>query len=367
MSKNKIIGITEAHGIAQEYMKYPPEGYEYKLLEPVPHWYDRFISSGAMGFYNYFVDKGVDLVEAPIFPAHTKHNWIYTPAEYSGTANFGFMGLPIPRGIRLSIIERVFKKDNFKKILFKSQAGLNTIKTYGGMQDPDILAKCEVVHPCVNIPAQRVKQAKEHINILFVGDFFRKGGANVVDAFEQLQSKYQNLKLQIIGNTHFDTNNQNLADTYRQKIANNPDITHQRVSREELLNDIYPNADIFASPTYQETFGFAILEAMAFGLPVVSTAHFAIPEIIQADKSGLLIETEQHPYISEFKGYLIEQIPHDFHQYMNEQVYEKLDMLLSDESLRDSLSQGAIARCKDKFSTQIRAEKMKAIYDEILG
>ena len=365
--KNKIIGITERHGIAQEYINYPPQGYQYEFIDRKPHILSRIVTSSAKGFFKYYEDPEIDIVEAPIFPAHTKQNCIYTPAEFSGTANFGLFGLPLPRSIRLKLIEQVFKRDNFKKILFKSQAGLNTLSTYAGQIDADIRAKCEVVSPCISLPELAPKKAKDDIIILFVGDFFRKGGANVVDAFEQLQTKYQHIKLQIIGNTQLDTHNQQLYATYQKKIANNPNIVHTKVTRAELFKDIYPKADIFVSPTYQETFGFAILEAMAFGLPVLSTAHFAIPEIIEDGKSGVLIETQQFDFIRRFKGYHVEKIPSDFHQYMNEQIYSKLEQLIVDETLRKSLSEQARLRCQDKFSTRIRANKMKVIYDDILS
>nr|WP_252732319.1 glycosyltransferase family 4 protein [Paraglaciecola arctica] len=231
----------------------------------------------------------------------------------------------------------------------------------------DLRTKCEVVNPCINLPELQPRKDKDNLVILFVGDFFRKGGANVVDAFEQLQTRHNNIRLQIIGNTQLDTHNQKLHSKYQKKITDNPNIIHTKVTRPKLFKDIYPNADIFVSPTYQETFGFAILEAMAFGLPVLSTAHFAIPEIIEENKSGLLIQTDQFDFIKQFKGYHVEYIPNNFHQYMNEQIYEKLEQLIVNETLRKSLTQQARLRCQEKFSPEIRANKMKVIYDDILN
>lgn len=363
----KTIGVTERHGIAKEYIDFPPDGYNYKFVFAKEHMVDKIVSSSAKGFYRCFEEADVDLMEAPIFPAYTKHNWIYTPAEFTGTANFGLFGLPLPRKLRLKMIEQVFKKPNFKKMVFKSHAGLSTLETYAGKVDADVKAKCAVVYPCIQPRSIAPSKPSDALVILFVGDFFRKGGANVVDVFEALQKQYPHIQLKLIGNTQLDTDNQGLLDTYQGKIAKNSSITHQRVSREELVSEIYPQADIFVSPTYQETFGFAILEAMSFGLPVVSTAHFAIPEIIDDGQSGLLIETAQFEFIRDFKGYHISHIPKDFHQYMNEQLYSRLERLIKDQSMRDQLAVNAIKRCQDKFSPQARAEKMKAIYDNALA
>ncbi|WP_339722124.1 glycosyltransferase family 4 protein [uncultured Paraglaciecola sp.] len=360
------IGLTERHGIAQEYCQFAPEGYEYRFIDRSPHLSDKIVSSSAKGFYAFFDDPSVSIVEAPIFPVNTQKNWIYTPAEFTATANFGIFGLPLPRSLRLLAVENVLKKDNFKKLIFKSHAGLSTLKKYAKNVDPIIVDKCEVIYPCVNITKVEKKFSEEQFNILFVGDFFRKGGANVVDVFEQLHSKYPHIRLNIIGNTQFDTTNTALANIYRNKIANHSAIVHKKVKRPELLTDIYPKADVLVSPTYQETFGFAILEGMAFGLPVISCSHFAIPEIIEDEQSGLLIETEQFEFISQFKGYSIKNIPTDFHQYMNEQLYERLERLVTNHRLCKSLSNNALKQCHKKFSPQIRANRMKSIYDEIM-
>jgi glycosyltransferase involved in cell wall biosynthesis len=56
----------------------------------------------------------------------------------------------------------------------------------------------------------------------------------------------------------------------------------------EALERMYSAADIFVLPTLHETYGMAVAEALAHGLPVVSTATGAIPDLI-GDEAGLLI------------------------------------------------------------------------------
>lgn len=49
-------------------------------------------------------------------------------------------------------------------------------------------------------------------------------------------------------------------------------------------------SDIFVLPTEREAFGLSLVEAMACGLAVIATATGGIPDIIEHDRNGLLVE-----------------------------------------------------------------------------
>ena len=52
----------------------------------------------------------------------------------------------------------------------------------------------------------------------------------------------------------------------------------------------FKTADMFALPSYIEGLPIAILEAMALGLPTVSTRVYAIPEAVKHEETGLLVD-----------------------------------------------------------------------------
>ena len=59
------------------------------------------------------------------------------------------------------------------------------------------------------------------------------------------------------------------------------------------LSDCYDRADVFVLATLQETYGMAVAEALAHGLPVVSTTTGAIPALV-GDDAGSLVPPGEH-------------------------------------------------------------------------
>ncbi|MFC6684922.1 hypothetical protein ACFQGA_10870 [Marinobacter koreensis] len=209
------VGITELHGIAQEIMANPPEGIEYVEVKSKKKWTDFFIRSPAKGVLNFFEGEDCDILEAPLFPILTNKPWIYTPARFSGATSFTFLGMPIPPFIKVFLVKLLFKRKNFIKLIFKSEAGANTLKTYAKITDEDFLKKVDIVYPCMRrVEDSLVRYNKKNITFLFSGDFFLKGGASVVDAFEKLQKEFNNIKLYICSSPDLRIKNKELRDRF---------------------------------------------------------------------------------------------------------------------------------------------------------
>ena len=92
------------------------------------------------------------------------------------------------------------------------------------------------------------------------------------------------------------------------------------------LEACYDSADVFVLATRQETYGMAVAEALAHGLPIVATMTGAIPELVGSD-AGVLVRVGDTPAL-----------------------VEALSRVLGDASLRARLAQGA-RRVRDKLPT----------------
>jgi glycosyltransferase involved in cell wall biosynthesis len=368
VNKQLVIGLTEQHGMAVEQANFPPENTIYKFLDYKVKGHS-IMHSPLKGYMSTYEESDCDAIEAILTPAKTKKPWFYSLAVYEEALAFSFKGIPIPKIIRAKYMEHLFVQDNFKKLLFWSEAGRKTLQSYGNVTNPVIIEKSAVVYPAIRSVEQALIQyKKEPINLLFNGNFFIKGGVNVVDAFEIVQKEYPALQLTLCCDEDIDfhTGDTELRQKYLDKISNNKSITMGRVPRETFLNTLLPNTDVYLLPTYGDAFGFAVLEAMAYGIPVIATNYMAIPEMIEQGKTGYMIDVSQYDCPKMFKGCYVEKLPLNFANHVTNSLVDYLFELLSSVDIRKSFGARAIEVTKSKFSFDQRAITMSEIYKNTL-
>jgi len=362
------VGFTENHGMAAELCEFPPNGIEYSFLK-ASRIGSKIFKSPIKGYMSQFDVSNCDIVEAVLSPIHTKLPWLYSLACFQEAMAWNFLGLPLPRTLRCQYMKQLFLQPNFRRLLFWSNAGKETLKTYANITDQRIWEKSEVVYPAIRSVSNDLLNFNDvKVNLLFSGDFFRKGGVNVVDAFEKASMKYPSITLRVCSdeNIDFNTSMSTLRSTYLKKVKSNEKITFGRISRSEMINNVLPNTDIYLLPTYNETFGFSLLEAMAFGIPVIATNHMAIPEIIEEGVNGYMIDTSSYDCEELFKGYIVNDIPSDFGNHVTNNLYNHLCTLIESAELRKKMGLAGIEIVRSKFSIEERNKKMLTIYEEAL-
>lgn len=113
----------------------------------------------------------------------------------------------------------------------------------------------------------------------------RKGAFDLINAFANLSEDEQS-KSQLIlaGDGEIEKAQQLVAELkLKEKVTFLGWINSRQ--RDELLSQ----ADVFILPSYNEGLPMAILEAMGWGLPVITTPVGGIPELVIAHQNGLLV------------------------------------------------------------------------------
>lgn len=360
------VGLTERHGMLVEQTQNPPEGVIYSFPE-AKRYGSKLFKSSIKGFMSDFDLTDIDIVEAVLSPIWTKKPWIQSLARFQEPLAYSLGGLPTPRSLRIALARIWYAQKNCLALTFWSRAGYNTLKTYGKVTSGALLDKSKVVYPAIRFVDTPLKTSTNtDVNILFSGDFFRKGGANVVEAFEKLQITYPEISLTICSDEKIDfiTQDVEMRHHYLKRIESNPRIRFGRISRKEMLESVLPETDIFLIPTYNEAFGYAILEAMAYGIPVVATNIFAIPEMIENNETGFTIDVDEYDMEKLFAGYIVNHIPEDLVSYITNQLTDYLQILIEDASLRTKFGAAGREVARTKFSVEKRNYDMLEIYQD---
>lgn len=128
-------------------------------------------------------------------------------------------------------------------------------------------------------PAQKT-HSDVQLRLLFVGQISqRKGLSYLLEAARRLKGR--GVSLTLVGRIHGDDK---ALDPYRNLFRYIPHVPRTR------LPDIYREADVFVFPTLLEGMPLVVIEAMASGLPVITTAHGS-GDIIRDGVDGFLVPT----------------------------------------------------------------------------
>lgn len=130
----------------------------------------------------------------------------------------------------------------------------------------------------VDVPAALVASARNPSAILFVGILERRKGLQfLLNAMALLRRDFPQMRLRVVGQGPSGPELQRLA----RRLGFGDRIVFLGHVEDLELERLYASSGIFAFPSLQEGFGFAPLEAMAHGLPVVTTTAGSLPEVVQ--------------------------------------------------------------------------------------
>ena len=139
-----------------------------------------------------------------------------------------------------------------------------------------------VLHPDPRfVPPQR-RPDDDTLRIVYVGRVeMTKGIALLLDAFDRLP--IQNAVLRIVGGW----STRRVRRRLQSRVTQHPRITVQPGDPLPVLQ----KADVFVHPSYEDGFGYAPMEALACGVPVVVTEDTGMKEYVREGVNGFVVPT----------------------------------------------------------------------------
>jgi glycosyltransferase involved in cell wall biosynthesis len=169
--------------------------------------------------------------------------------------------------------------------------------------------------------------------LVYLGGFANpvKGGANLLVALGKRALANTHVVLAGPGQLPEDFNPQDGIVEWRGWL--------DEVERDGLLRE----SGIFVLPSSSEGLPMALLEAMAYAMPIVATTVGGVPDLLTDGIDALLVPPEDP-----------------------EQLAEALDRLTADTALRERLGSGARKRARRLNAEDVTAE-LQTLYDQLLS
>ncbi len=183
-------------------------------------------------------------------------------------------------------------------------------------------------------------------NILSIGRFVEKKGHHILmQAFQKIKDKFPNATLTIIGRGELEgylktlSNQLNLGESFRLLNYLHKDKIHDHMASA----DLFCAASLEASNGDVEGIPNTIKEAMATGVPVISTFHAGIPELVTHNEDGILVKENN----------------------VNE-LAEAIEFMLNNRQLWKEYTIRARNKIEQKFDQNKQLLQQAKYYDELL-
>jgi len=163
--------------------------------------------------------------------------------------------------------------------------------------------------------------------VLFVGSVrLLKGNHYLAEAYRILKSRGVNLEFRVVGPCR--------PYIFQSRLFEGPHYVGQ-VPRDRVREE-FAQADVFAFPTLSEGFGLAHLEAMACGIPVVTTPHCG--SAVRDGIDGFVVPIRDAVALA-----------------------ERIEQVVRDRALRDSMGRRARERARNYSWSRYSQSMLEAI------
>lgn len=194
-----------------------------------------------------------------------------------------------------------------------------------------------VYNPCPIISETNQYEKQNHI--LFSGTLYEgKGYKDLIKAFAKIADRYPDWKVILAGNGEEDQ---------ARSLAKDLGISEQVVLlgwvKNEAKHKAFSEAKVLCLPSYAEGFPMAVLDAWAYGLPVITTPVGGVPDVAIDGENMLLFEP------GDVDGLALD-----------------LDRIISDVVLRDKIAKESRKLATTIFNLTSISRQLSVLYEGLL-
>ena len=212
----------------------------------------------------------------------------------------------------------------------------------------EFFAKKRIVIPNgLDVPSEKYKGKKSERDpkrILFVAGLRKtKGVLDLIETARRLKQMKLNFIMDVVGLwQESETEKLFHAELSKHKLKDNI-LIHGKLTGQDKW-DLYNSAKVFFFPSYYESenFPLVLIEAMAFGLPIVSTKWRGITEMVDQGDSGFLCEVGQC-----------------------EEFAEAIKSLIVDQDLHDNMSKSARSLYENNYTQNVFLSSMAEAFEDV--
>jgi glycosyltransferase involved in cell wall biosynthesis len=204
--------------------------------------------------------------------------------------------------------------------------GLSRLERLNARRAPLVLSTsrycCERIEAHYGVPAERLRQVPEgidtalwnpaggdgdslaardaarepHTVLCVARQYPRKRVGDLITAFQSVHQRLPSARLVVIGDG---PEHGALRELVERLGLGSVVRLLGALADDGAVREWYRRSAVFCLPSIQEGFGIVFLEAMASGLPVVSTTATAIPEVVPHGRAGLLVSPRDPKALAE--------------------------------------------------------------------
>lgn len=270
---------------------------------------------------------------------------------------------------------------NCRKLIFMSETAkisfFSTLK-FNKKTEQMLRNKSIQCYPLIKNNFENISKSlkdNEPLKFLFAGSFYLKGGLEMVNAFANLHNRYENSRLTII--TELDGIKQDDLNKIRQIKGV---VIYDTKFNEREMFDFFNNNHVFLLPTFRDSFGLVLIEALSAGMPIIANDQYATREMVINDYNGFIfLDHPMKDYDSktyELYGKLSE--PYIFYNRLfklqSENKTEELEKFLFDSMekfilnpvLIEKFSKNSLKLYNNKFHYQLISDRIESVFDDAL-